>query len=498
MRPKFPSSRARASGSRGARTRISRTRAAAAVVLGLGFLAAVARLCVDGPAEWEIALVFAVVIAIGETMRITLPGGRDNAPLSATACLGYALTYRVGGHPAVWGAPQVVVVVAGAAVVGSLPQMLVGRPPSAGYLIRRVGITGVAAWPARTLLHSTLIHASHQRFLLIFSVLVCLALLLDSACAAVFAATASWPGLAAYQVSTTPEHPAGGPAVEAAPGDEAAARPEGSGIARRLRRFLAAWMRECAATARVSPAVAALSVAVALAVDPLGLWVLPIAAAPILVMQRALRRYAAIRATYQQTIRALSRITDLAGYTEPGHARRVCRLALAIGRELGLSEPELLDLECAALLHDLGQLSLADPLPGGATVTAAPEVFAEVAARGAEVVRQTGVLDRVARLVEAQSRPYTHDGAGGAGGAAAGTGPAVPAAAIPAAAGGAVAPDEARAAAILRAANDFEDLCNEGPGPTAYAAALARIRRGDGLLYDPQVVAALARLVRTF
>ena len=76
-----------------------------------------------------------------------------------------------------------------------------------------------------------------------------------------------------------------------------------------------------------------------------------------------------------------------------------------------MGEPELLDLEYAALLHDLGQLSLADPLPGGATVTAAPAVVAEVASRGAEVVRQTGVLDRVARVVEAQATPYA-DGAG--------------------------------------------------------------------------------------
>jgi hypothetical protein len=237
------------------------------------------------------------------------------------------------------------------------------------------------------------------------------------------------------------------------------------------------WVRECTATARICPAVAALAVALALAADPLGLWVLPIAAAPILVMQRALRRYAAIRATYQQTIRALSRITDLAGYTEPGHARRVCRLALAIGRDLGMSEPELLDLEYAALLHDLGQLSLADPLPGGATVSAAPTVVAEVAARGAEVVCETGVLDRVARLVQAQCLPYAAEQQ------------QVPS-------GGAA--DEARAAAVLRVANDFEDLCSAEPGPGAHTAALARIRLGDGRLYDPQAVAALARLVRSF
>ena len=488
----------------------SRIHAVAAAAVVLGVLAAVARLCVDGPVQIEIALVFGAVIALGEAMRITLPGGRDNAPLAATVSLGYALTYRIGGHPAQWSASQVVVVIAVAAAAGSLPQTLAGRPPHVGYLIRRVGVTGFVACIARTVLHTQVCHASHQEYLLLFSALACIGLLLDSGWAAVFAATTSPPLPAAYQAPVAwavpgapgtervsgPDPVAGRADTGAAtvPADASAAASERGGFPRRLSRFLMVWVRECTATARVCPAVAALSVALALAADPLGLWVLPIAAAPILVMQRALRRYAAIRATYQQTIRALSRITDLAGYTEPGHARRVCRLALAIGRDLGMSEPELLDLEYAALLHDLGQLSLADPLPGGATVAAAPAVVAEVAARGAEVVCETGVLDRVARLVQAQCLPYAAE-QHAVDGAADGT-TAHPASEGVAASGGAA--DEARAAAVLRVANDFEDLCNAEPGPGAHTAALARIRLGDGRLYDPQAVAALARLVRSF
>ena len=39
-----------------------------------------------------------------------------------------------------------------------------------------------------------------------------------------------------------------------------------------------------------------------------------------------------------------------------------------MGRELGLAEMDLLDLEYAALMHDIGQLALPDPIPGGATV----------------------------------------------------------------------------------------------------------------------------------
>ena len=84
---------------------------------------------------------------------------------------------------------------------------------------------------------------------------------------------------------------------------------------------------------------------------------------------------------------------------EPGHSTRVSRLAVAVGRELGMSEPSLLELEYAALMHDIGQLSLRDPIPGGATVLASPEQQRRIAELGAGVIDQAGVLDRVADLL---------------------------------------------------------------------------------------------------
>jgi hypothetical protein len=531
-----------------------------ASLLVVGVLAAVFRLAMHGAVQPATAFAFGGVIVLGEALRITLPGGRDNAPLAATAALGYALTPQLCDHAAEWGPVQVVVVVAIAAAVGSVPQAMVGRPPSVGYLVRRVGVAGAVAWLLRSVLDITADRSTGSGLLLLLSAMACLALMLDSALAALFATSSAEyaPGpLSAHPEFADPAAHFGVaplPAFGSATAEPQEPNPERVSVSRVLHRFFANWLEECSATARVCPAVAALSVAVALAAGPLGLWVLPIAAAPVLVMQRALRRYAAIRATYQQTIRALSRVTDLAGYTDPGHARRVCRLALAIGRDLDLTEPELLDLEYAALLHDIGQLSLADPLPGGATVLATPWVAAEVAVRGAEVVRQTGVLDRVARVLEAQYQPYQ-----GSAGVAVGVSVAEASAASagPAGPGGAggegvdgrdgssgpggdsrvgssgpsgggdvregggresggreggvrergagadaerpVEPGaELRAAAILRVANDFEDLRNAGPGvgPSAQRDALARIRLGLGTRYDPRAVAALARRLR--
>jgi len=189
---------------------------------------------------------------------------------------------------------------------------------------------------------------------------------------------------------------------------------------------------------------------------------LAVFAGPLLVIQLAFRRFAGIRATYLQTVRALAQVTEVGGYVESGHSRRVSRLALAIGRELGLPEPELLDLEYAALMHDIGQLSLAEPIPGGATLLVSQAEARRIAEFGAEVINQTGVLDTVAELVRDQWLPALG-------------GPKVP----------------ALGSKVIHAANAFDDLVGGSPDRDRTAAAIDRLRLDGGREYDSEVVAAL-------
>src|SRR5260221_6016280 len=70
-----------------------------------------------------------------------------------------------------------------------------------------------------------------------------------------------------------------------------------------------------------------------------------------------------------------------------------------------MPEPDLLNLEYAALMHDIGQLSLVEPIPGGATLLVAPADARRIAEFGAEVIKQAGVLDTVAELVQFQWLP---------------------------------------------------------------------------------------------
>jgi hypothetical protein len=213
-------------------------------------------------------------------------------------------------------------------------------------------------------------------------------------------------------------------------------------------------------------AVGASALLIAFSTEVMGLAAVWVFTGPLLVSQVAFRRYVGIRITYLETVRALSRMTEVGGYVEGGHSRRVSRLAVAVGRVLGMNEPELLELEYAALMHDIGQLSLRDPIPGGATVLVSAADQRRIAELGADVIRQAGVLDQVADIVRRQSEP------------ARGAPPRPPV-----------------ASRIIRAANAFDDLVGSSADRDRAAAALERLRLDTASEYDPEVVEALSKVV---
>src|SRR5207253_1102520 len=86
-------------------------------------------------------------------------------------------------------------------------------------------------------------------------------------------------------------------------------------------------------------AVGASALLIAFAAEVMGLAALAVFTAPLLVTQVAFRRYAGIRATYLQTVRALAKVTEIGGYVEAGHSERVSRLAVASGRRPGGLRP---------------------------------------------------------------------------------------------------------------------------------------------------------------
>jgi HD domain len=382
-----------------------------------------------------IVVAFFVAIVIGEMFRVELPGSRHTAPMATAAALAFAMTVDSTSVTSEgYESALVIAVTAVAMAVGSIPNVLRGRPVRVPDLANRLIGIAVAALLFRQ------IPISQGRDVLDLQ--------------------ASWPPylLALVMVLV-------------------------SVLALTIQVFLLAFVRagrshapfartvedEFRAAFGLTAALSATGTLIALAERPLGLAAIPLFLFPLVLTQFAVRRHSTIRRTYRQTIRTLSRLTEFGGYTEPGHASRVATLSKAIGHELGMSERDVLDLEYAALLHDIGQVSLTEPIPGGATVLAAPADQRRIAHDGAEIVRQTGVLDNVALILEAQTTSYRQVRELGE--------------------------DLPLSSRIIKVCNAYDDLTGQGADSAQRGAAIERIHLGLGYEYDPRVVDALIHVL---
>lgn len=494
---------------------------------GALFGAAVVDLAVGGPAQAGVAVAFTVLVAVGERVPLPLPGDREQTPLATAAALGYALLGPLRGLPTTHGVFQVIAVAGLGTLLGLAPARLGARRPAdasaaalgpprprdAEYVASpaaqpdpsgtargeaspcrepasrpsdspAAGRAGVG-WRARLsppwwspceggpvsrrpARHAARPGPSPQR--------------LDAAArrllTVAFAATLFQP---LYNGGVLDRLGLSGPAygaflsvlaAMAALCDTVLAAVQHRG--RSGLRFAAALEDELHSLLGIGTAVVATGLLLSLLAGEVGLWALPLCSLPLLLAQASFRRAAAAQATTGQTIETLARATEVAGYTPPGHARRVADTARALGRELGLGTRDLTLLEYAALMHDIGQLSLVEPLPGGATALLPPEQQQRIARLGSEVIRRTGVprkvCDQVARLADPCRRP---DGSCDS--------------SLP------------LAARIIRVANAHDDLLTAAgsrglTGVAGRLAALELLRLERGRTYDPAVVDALGRV----
>ncbi|MGW3289107.1 HD-GYP domain-containing protein [Streptomyces sp. NPDC001002] len=389
----------------------------AAALLAAGSLAVTLWSGLD---ERPAALAFGVLITVGELTRWTGARVREAAPLGAAGALSYALLGADAGRPTEHGVAQIVTVVFAASLLGSVPHIARGQGPVLDHLARRVLTVAFAAVCFQPLYNRGVFGEwVGPAYALLLLALLSLTALCDCVLAAALAhSRTGWPF---------------GPLLR----DE-------------LRALLG-----------IGSAVCATGAVMALAVAVVGLWALPVFSLPLLLTQLSFKRYAAVRTTYRQTIASLARATEIAGYTPAGHARRVAELSRAVGRDLGLTRPELTVLEYAALMHDIGQLSLVDPVPAGATAVLPAAEQLRIALLGGAVVRQTGVDAAVAVVVERQADPYR---------------------------------EQPVAARIVRAVNAYEEKV-QGAGPGGPLTALEELRLATAGDYAPEVVESLARVL---
>jgi hypothetical protein len=226
------------------------------------------------------------------------------------------------------------------------------------------------------------------------------------------------------------------------------------------RRFLA---RSLAADLNVFVSLVAAGTLFALAYRTIGWWAIGVAGLPYLFAHSAFRRFQIIRRTYRQTIRALARIPEVAGLGIEGHADRTAALALAVGKEMGLNRLEIDELEYAALMHDIGRITLTEP-----NIVRVGYTDDDIARWGAEIISQAPYLEGIAEHVRRLHEPYRKPGEQ-------------------------EDPSVSVISKIVRAASAYDHLITERELSPLQAVEV--LHQGAAYDFDPAVVAALRRVL---
>jgi HD-GYP domain-containing protein (c-di-GMP phosphodiesterase class II) len=411
-----------------------------------------------------LAMIFTALIAIGEMLRIRLPNERVAAPVASAFAVAYALIVQFGDYQQLYGIAQVVVVTTAGAILGSVISSLVsqirrldGATLPVEEIARRILATAAVRLIAIPLISNPPVingsadisYLQLDQLLLKNNAFLLATLMLIAA----VAGTAVDSILVALSRAFRQSAP--------------------------LDRALKDEFRE---SLPIGVPITSSAVLMALAAPWMGWWALVVFAMPVLLSQFAFGRYARVVSTNESTIRALARVTELGGYTEIQHADRVADVCRQIGLQMGLSSKQQLALERGALMHDIGQLSLAEAIPGGrvspgtpfipggATILLPLDQQVDLASKGAAVVRDTKFLDDVADIVEHQVDPYR-------------------------ARGGTVNESVPVASRIIKVANAYDDLVGGSMEADRRLQAVARLREGSGYEYDPIVVDVLSRIV---
>lgn len=109
-------------------------------------------------------------------------------------------------------------------------------------------------------------------------------------------------------------------------------------------------------------------------------------------MQKKIQK---LRTSYLDTVSLLVDFLDHKDEYTKGHCQRVTRYTVAIGRAMELEEREMLNLELAALLHDIGKLGVPDEIINkeGKLTPQEYEIVKTHPAVGYELIKEISFLD---------------------------------------------------------------------------------------------------------
>ena len=160
-----------------------------------------------------------------------------------------------------------------------------------------------------------------------------------------------------------------------------------------------------------------------------------------------------------------------------GHTDRVVEISKLIGREMGLREAEIFDLEIGGLLHDIGKVGIPDAILQKPTALKKDEIkkVREHPLKGKRMIQDISFLEQAIPHVL-----YHHERFDGSG--------------YPEHLSGADIPMPSR---IIAVADVFDAVTSDRPQRKRmrFKDAVALIKKGAGTQFDPEVVDAFLRLV---
>ncbi len=214
----------------------------------------------------------------------------------------------------------------------------------------------------------------------------------------------------------------------------------------------------------------------ALAYAFVGPLVAPVFALPLYTTRAAYKAVVDLRNLFTQTVRALASAIDARDPSTKLHSEHVSSIAVEIGQAMGLSEPELEQLEWAGLLHDIGKIGIRDSvlLKPDRLTREERMLMNEHPVKGEEILRDVDQLARERPLIR-----HHHEWFNGSGYPDRLVGEEIP-----------------LLARVLHVADAFEAMTASRPYrpvPLTTAKAIEELKRYAGIQFDPAVVGAFER-----
>lgn len=220
-------------------------------------------------------------------------------------------------------------------------------------------------------------------------------------------------------------------------------------------------------------ALASIGVLMALMYPSMGVWSAALFMVLLLVTRQSFSLYLDIRKTYRGTIAALATAIEAEAPDRQGHGERVAKLSVKMARELGIHGQQLEWLGYAALLHDVGRLSIdEDSFDGLMENLHAQTGEVQHAIAGAEILQQVEFLRPASNIVRYHHRPHE-------------------------AARRSKAGPDALASQIIHAASYYDELTQAASPEDCLRPreALGRVKKDQSILFDPKVVRSLSDVV---